>query len=220
MPYGCRVATVGRARDVPVRPGTGTAGGDPWDGRGTVAPIRLFGDPVLRTPADPVVDFDAELRRLVRDLTDTMLDASGAGLAAPQIGVGLRVFTWVVDEEVGHLVNPQLTLSEETQDGEEGCLSIPGLSFDCRRALSVGARGFDMYGEPVTIEGSERLARAIQHETDHLDGVLFVERLDPETRKQAMRAIRDSDWLGAGGVQAAQPVLKVSPHPIRGGPGL
>ncbi len=182
----------------------------------SVQPIRLFGDPVLRTPAEPVVDFDAELRKLVRDLTDTMLDAPGAGLAAPQIGVGLRVFTWVVDDEVGHLVNPQLTLSEETQDGEEGCLSIPGLSFDCRRALSVVARGFDMYGEPVTIEGSERLARAIQHETDHLDGVLFVERLDPETRKQAMRAIRESDWFGA----TTAPVLKVSPHPIRGGLGL
>jgi peptide deformylase len=186
----------------------------------SVQPIRLFGDPVLRTTAEPVVDFDAELRRLVKDLTDTMLDAPGAGLAAPQIGVGLRVFTWHVDDELGHLVNPQLTLSEETQDGEEGCLSIPGLSFDCRRALSVVARGFDMYGEPVTIQGSERLARAIQHETDHLDGVLFVERLDPETRKLAMRAIRESEWFGAPSPGAAQPVLKVSPHPIRGGLGL
>ena len=185
----------------------------------SVQPIRLFGDPVLRTVAEPVVDFDAELRRLVRDLTDTMLDAPGAGLAAPQIGVGLRVFTWNVDDEVGHLVNPRLTLSEETQDGEEGCLSIPGLAFDCRRALSVVAHGFDMHGEPVTVQGTERLARAIQHETDHLDGVLFVQRLDPETRKQAMRAIRESDWFG-GGATAAQPVLKVSPHPIRGGLGL
>jgi peptide deformylase len=187
----------------------------------SVQPIRLFGDPVLRTTAEPVVDFDAELRRLVQDLTDTMLDAPGAGLAAPQIGVGLRVFTWHVDDELGHLVNPQLTLSEETQDGEEGCLSIPGLAFDCRRALSVVARGFDMYGEPVTIQGSEQLARAIQHETDHLDGVLFVERLDSETRKEAMRAIRESEWFGAPLAQGgAQPVLKVSPHPIRGGLGL
>ena len=149
----------------------------------SIQPIRLFGDPVLRTPATPVVDFDAELRQLVQDLTDTMLDAPGPGLAAPQIGVGLRVFTWHVDGEVGHLVNPDLTLSEETQDGEEGCLSIPDLVFDCRRAMRVVARGFDMYGEPVTIEGSELLARAIQHETDHLDGILFVERLDAETRK-------------------------------------
>jgi peptide deformylase len=177
-----------------------------------VQPIRLFGDPVLRTKAAPVTDFDAELRRLVKDLTDTMLEAPGAGLAAPQIGVSARVFTWNVDGEVGHLVNPDLTLSEECQDGEEGCLSIPDLTFDCRRAMRVVARGFDMYGEPVTIEGSDLLARAIQHETDHLDGILFVERLDRETRKAAMRAIRESDWFGAGTV----PTIKVSPHPTHG----
>src|SRR4029079_14018568 len=134
-----------------------------------IQPIRLFGDPVLRKPAVEVVDFDKELRRLVADLTDTMLDAPGAGLAAPQIGVGLRVFTWYVDGEVGHLVNPQLTLSEETQDGEEGCLSIPGLAFDCIRAADVVAHGFDMHGEPLVVQGSQTLARAIQHETDHLD---------------------------------------------------
>jgi peptide deformylase len=180
-----------------------------------VQPIRLFGDPVLRTKAAPVVDFDAELRRLVSDLTDTMLEAPGAGLAAPQIGVSLRVFTWNVDGEVGHLVNPDLTLSEECQDGEEGCLSIPDLTFDCRRALRVVARGFDMHGEPVTIEGSELLARAIQHETDHLDGILFVERLDRETRKAAMRAIREAEWFGTGETLTA-PTIKVSPHPTRG----
>ena len=179
----------------------------------SIQPIRLFGDPVLRTPAAPVVDFDAELRRLVQDLTDTMVDAPGAGLAAPQIGVGLRVFTWYVDGELGHLVNPDLTLSEEQQDGEEGCLSLPDIVFDCRRAMRVVARGFNMYGDPVTIEGSELLARAIQHETDHLDGILFVERLDPETRKRAMKAIRESDWFGAG---VAPPTIKVSPHPTRG----
>jgi len=176
----------------------------------SIQPIRLFGDPLLRTPAVPVVDFDAELRRLVQDLTETMLEAPGAGLAAPQIGVGLRVFTWYVDGEVGHLVNPELTLSEETQDGEEGCLSIPGLVFDCVRAAGVVARGFDMHGEPVVVEGSETLARALQHETDHLDGILFVERLDAETRKAAMKAIRESDWFGA------PPTIRVSPHPTRG----
>jgi peptide deformylase len=180
----------------------------------TVQPIRLFGDPVLRTPAAPVVDFDAELRRLVKDLTETMLEAPGAGLAAPQIGVGLRVFTYNVDGEVGHLVNPDLTLSEETQHGEEGCLSIPDLTFDCTRALSVVAHGFSMYGEPVTLHGSDLLARAIQHETDHLDGVLFVDRLDAETRKAAMRAIREADWFGA------PPTIKVSPHPTAPGLGL
>src|SRR4051794_22613981 len=161
-----------------------------------IQPIRLFGDPVLRRKAEPVTDFDKELRRLVEDLTDTMLGAPGAGLAAPQIGVGLRVFTWNVDGEVGHLVNPALDLSEDSQDGAEGCLSIPGVTIDCRRAMSVVAKGFDVYGEPVVIEGSQLLARALQHETDHLDGVLFLDRLDAERRKLAMRAIRESDWFG------------------------
>ena len=176
-----------------------------------VQPIRLFGDPVLRKPAAAVVDFDKELRRLVEDLTDTMLDAPGAGLAAPQLGVGLRVFTWYVDGELGHLVNPALALSPETQDGPEGCLSIPGLSIDCRRALSVVAHGFNMYGDPVTIEGSELLARAIQHETDHLDGVLFIDRLDPAARKAAMKEIRESDWFGL-----EKPQIKISPHATNG----
>lgn len=176
-----------------------------------IQPIRLFGDPVLRRPATEVVDFDRELRRLVQDLTDTMLDAPGSGLAAPQIGVGLRVFTWNVGGELGHLINPDLTLSEELQDGPEGCLSIPDLTFDCRRALRVVARGFDMYGEPVTIEGSEYLARAIQHETDHLDGVLFVDRLDGDARKAAMKAIRESEWFGL-----EKPTVKISPHATNG----
>jgi peptide deformylase len=176
-----------------------------------VRPIRLFGDPVLRTPATEVVDFDKELRTLVADLTDTMLDAPGAGLAAPQVGVGLRVFTWHVDGELGHLVNPRLVLSEEIQDGDEGCLSIPGFKIDCRRALSVVAHGFDMHGEPLLVEGSDMLARAIQHETDHLDGILFVDRLDTAQRKEAMKYIREAEWFGA---QAPQ--VKVSPHATRG----
>jgi peptide deformylase len=176
-----------------------------------VQPIRLFGDPVLRRPAVEVVDFDKELRTLVADLTDTMLEAPGAGLAAPQIGVGLRVFTWFVDGEVGHLVNPSLDLSEEQQDGPEGCLSLPDLTYDCRRALRVVATGWSMHGEPVRIEGSDLLARAIQHETDHLDGVLFIDRLDAEARKAAMREIRESEWFGL-----EKPSIKVSPHATRG----
>jgi peptide deformylase len=177
----------------------------------SVQPIRLFGDPVLRTRAAEVVDFDKELRRLVADLTDTMLDAPGAGLAAPQIGVGLRVFTWNVDGEVGHLVNPDLELSAELQDGPEGCLSLPDLVFDCSRALRVVARGFDVHGEPVTIDGSEKLARALQHETDHLDGILFIDRLDGEARKAAMRQIREAEWFGL-----EKPAVRVSPHATRG----
>jgi peptide deformylase len=176
----------------------------------TVQPIRLFGDPVLRTPAEIVTDFDKELRTLVADLAETMLAAPGSGLAAPQIGVGLRVFTFHVDDsQSGHLVNPVLHFpSDEDQDGPEGCLSIPGLTFDCRRRAHVVAHGQNMFGDAITVEGTATLARAIQHETDHLDGVLFVERLDAATRKAAMKAIRAAEWAGG-----ARPTVKVSPHP-------
>jgi peptide deformylase len=177
----------------------------------SVRPIRLFGDPVLRTPADPVLDFDAELRRLVDDLTETMLAAPGVGLAAPQIGVGLRVFTYHVDDQLGHLINPSLRLSEDEETDEEGCLSFPGLSYPTKRAHGVVATGFDLHGEPVTIEGAGQLARCLQHETDHLDGVLFIDRLDPAQRKLAMKEIRAAEWWG-------EPVaeVKVSPHPTHG----
>ena len=179
-----------------------------------VQPIRLFGDPVLTMAADPVTTFDKELRGLVKDLTETMLDAPGVGLAAPQIGVSLRVFTYCVDDTdgPGHLVNPTLVLGDDEQDGDEGCLSVPGLSFPCTRAWSVVAKGFDMHGEPVTVEGIELLARCVQHETDHLDGVLFVDRLDTATRKAAMKAIREAEWSGLAG----PPQIKVSPHPTNG----
>jgi peptide deformylase len=176
-----------------------------------VQPIRLFGDPVLRTPAEPVRDFDKELRTLVKDLTDTMLDAPGVGLAAPQIGVGLRVFTYYVDDELGHLVNPSLDLTEEQFEDEEGCLSFPGLSFPTRRAWGVVAKGWNMHGEPVTVEGTELLSRCVQHETDHLDGILFIDRLDKAQRKLAMKAIREADWMGETSLQ-----VKVSPHATRG----
>ena len=141
----------------------------------SIQEIRFFGDPVLTTPASLVVDFDKELRVLVQDLTETMIDAPGAGLAAPQIGVSLRVFVWDVDEELGHLINPVLTLSEEMQDGEEGCLSFPEIRYQTPRAMRAVAKGFNMHGEPITVEGSEFLARALQHETDHLNGILFID---------------------------------------------
>ena len=177
----------------------------------SIKPIRLFGDPVLRTPADPVTDFDAELRKLVRDLTDTMMDAPGVGLAAPQIGVGLRVFTYYVDDVLGHLINPVLALSEQCEEDDEGCLSFPGLAFPTKRAYGVVAKGFDMHGEPVTLEGTGQLSRCVQHETDHLDGVLFIDRLDPVQRKLAMKEIRAAEWWGE-----PVPVVKASPHPTHG----
>jgi len=176
-----------------------------------IQPIRLFGDPVLRTPATAVRDFDKELRVLVRDLTETMLDAPGVGLAAPQLGVSLRVFTYNVDDELGHLVNPTLDLSDEEQDGDEGCLSVPGLTYPTKRAMRVVAKGFNMHGEPVTVEGSELLARCVQHETDHLDGVLFIDRLDRDARKAALKEIRESDWFGQ-----SLPTIKISPHATYG----
>jgi peptide deformylase len=175
-----------------------------------VQPIRLFGDPVLRTPAEPVTTFDKELRTLVKDLTDTMRDAPGVGLAAPQIGVSLRVFTYWVDDELGHLINPNLDLSDEQQEGDEGCLSFPGLAYPTKRALRVVAKGMNMHGEPVVLEGSDLLARCVQHETDHLDGILFIDRLDREQRKLAMRAIREAEWAG-------EPIrVKASPHATMG----
>jgi len=175
--------------------------------------IRVFGDPVLRTPAQPVRDFDRELRTLVKDLFETMLDAPGVGLAAPQIGVSLRVFAYHLnDTESGHLVNPELVYpDQEEQDGPEGCLSLPGLTFDCIRRMNVVARGWNMFGDPVEVAGTQLLARCLQHETDHLDGVLFVDRLDPETKKAAMRAIREAEWAGE-----PMPTVRESPHRLFG----
>ncbi|MFM8843948.1 MAG: peptide deformylase [Actinomycetota bacterium] len=178
----------------------------------SIQPIRFFGDPVLTTPAVEVVDFDKELRVLVEDLTDTMLDAPGAGLAAPQIGVPLRVFVWHVEDEFGHLVNPSLDLSDELQEGEEGCLSFPDLAYETTRAMRAVARGWNMYGEPITVEGTEFLARALQHETDHLNGVLFIDRLSPDLRKQAMKDIRQAEWFMQAQESGATPEIKVSPH--------
>jgi peptide deformylase len=178
----------------------------------TVQPIRLFGDPVLRSPAAEVVDFDKELRVLVKDLWETLEAEGGAGLAAPQIGVGLRVFTYHCDGFAGHVVNPTFdVVGEEIQEGPEGCLSIPGMSWDCNRHMHVVARGWNEHGEPTEVEGTELLARCIQHETDHLDGVLFVDRLDAQTRKAALKAIRQAEWF-----DGQVPVVKQSPHPLTG----
>lgn len=179
----------------------------------TLQEIRHFGDPVLLTPASLVVDFDKELRNLVADLTQTMLDAPGAGLAAPQIGVSLRVFVWNVDDVLGHLVNPSLDLGPDIEIDDEGCLSFPHLTYPTPRSIRAVAKGFNMFGEPIEVEGTELLARALQHETDHLDGVLFIDRLSPEDRKLAMREIRESDWFNSA---EANVRIKESPHSIFG----
>ena len=157
----------------------------------TIRPIRELGDPVLRTPADEVRAFDRELAALVRDLEETVDHPGRAGLAAPQIGVSARVFSYNVDGEIGHLVNPRVVeLSEETQDGDEGCLSIPGIWAPTVRALHAVVEGFDVHGEPVRLEGTGLMARALQHEVDHLDGKVFLDRLAGDARKAALRALR------------------------------
>ncbi|MET7751580.1 peptide deformylase [Micromonospora sp. NPDC005367] len=177
----------------------------------TVLPIRTVGDPVLRQAAKPVEAFDAELRRLVKDLQETLADSRGAGLAAPQLGVGLRVFAIhpeLSDGKLDHLVNPVLSFpNEDEQDGMEGCLSIPGVYLDTKRRMNVVAAGFNVYGDPVQIVGSGLLARCVQHETDHLDGVLFIDRQDPEGQQRIMSILREAAWFD--GQEAA---IKFSPH--------
>jgi peptide deformylase len=158
----------------------------------TIRPIRELGDPVLRTPADPVRSFDRELAALVRDLEETVDHPGRAGLAAPQIGVSLRVFSYNVDGEIGHMVNPVIaSLSEETQDDDEGCLSVPGLYAPTVRAMHAVVEGFDVDGKPLRLEGSGLLARCLQHEVDHLDGKVFLDRLQGEARKNALRTLRE-----------------------------
>ncbi|TDB70004.1 peptide deformylase [Micromonospora sp. KC723] len=157
----------------------------------TVRPIRIIGDPVLRTACTPVTNFDRELQHLVDDLMDTLLGAPGrAGVAAPQIGVDAQVFVYDADGHRGHMINPSIELSEETQDDDEGCLSIPGLYFPTPRATHATVRGVDRHGEPLTISGTGFLARALQHETDHLHGRLYVDTLRGDTRRRALREIR------------------------------
>ena len=175
--------------------------------------IRHFGDPVLITPAALVVDFDKEIRTLIADLTETMLNAPGAGLAAPQIGVSLRAFVWHVDEVLGHLINPTLVMSGEIEIDEEGCLSFPDLTYPTPRSLRAVARGFNMFGEPIEVDGSELLARALQHENDHLDGILFIDRMSKADRKIAMKDIRESEWFNES---TREITIKTSPHSIFG----
>jgi peptide deformylase len=157
--------------------------------------IRIVGDPVLRTRAEEVTDFGPELQKLVRDMDETMENVEGAGLAAPQVGVGLRVFTFQIEGRRGHIVNPVLELSEDFQeDRVEGCLSIPGLGYPVPRRRWTRATGVDVDGNRVVVEGEGFLARCLQHETDHLDGILYIDRLQGENKKDALRQIRNADY--------------------------
>ncbi len=180
----------------------------------TVTPIRKLGDPVLREPAKPVTDFDHELKTLLGDLRETLRDSGGAGLAAPQLGVGLRVFVWNPkisddDTDLDHLVNPVVEFpDDEEQEGPEGCLSIPGVYLDTTRRMNVVAKGFTAQGDPVQVVGDGLLARCVQHETDHLDGVLFIDRLTLAQREQWLATLRAAAWFD----ENTLPEIRSSPH--------
>lgn len=162
----------------------------------TVRAIRLFGDPVLRAPSDPVGDIDDGTRSLVQDLLDTVELPGRAGVAAPQIGVGVRAFSYNIDGDIGYVLNPVLVeVRGEPEPVGEGCLSVPGLWHDALRHPWARVVGVDLDGEEVVLEGEGLLAQALQHETDHLDGKLFLDRLPPETRRVAMREVRESSWF-------------------------
>jgi peptide deformylase len=154
--------------------------------------IRTIGDPVLRTPCDEITTIDERVRSLVEDLLETVDTEGRAGLAANQIGVGLRAFSWNIDDEIGYVLNPRIVeLSEDEQEGDEGCLSVPGLWYPTRRAWYARVVGIDLDRNEVELEGTALMARALQHEVDHLDGKLYLDRLDRSVRKQALRAVRE-----------------------------
>ena len=162
----------------------------------TVRPIRLFGDPVLRATSVPIEQIDDGIRALVQDLVDTVELPGRAGVAAPQIGVGLRAFSYNIDGDIGYVLNPVLVETRgEPQPVGEGCLSVPGLWHDALRYPWAKVVGMDLDGNEVVLEGEGLLAQALQHETDHLDGMLYLSRLSPETRREAMRQVRESDWF-------------------------
>jgi peptide deformylase len=157
----------------------------------TVRPVRLLGDPVLRTACEPVTRFDDLLARLVADLLDTVQVPGRAGVAANQIGASLAVFAYNVDGKLGYVINPALAATAGDQQGPEACLSIPGISAIRRRAASAAVTGTDLRGDPVTVHGDGELARCLQHETGHLHGELYIDRLAGPERAQIMRTLRE-----------------------------
>jgi peptide deformylase len=158
--------------------------------------IRIFGDPVLTTPTERITRVDSGARALVEDLVDSVRLPGRAGVAATQIGVGLRAFSYNVNGEVGYILNPELVeVSGEPELVDEGCLSVPGLWFKTPRYPFARVVGTDLDGNEISLEGTGLMAQALQHETDHLDGVLYIHRLDRETRREAMKQVRESGWF-------------------------
>jgi peptide deformylase len=161
-----------------------------------VRPIRLLGDPVLKTVSDPIITIDARVRGLVEDLVDSVKLPGRAGVAASQIGVNLRAFSYNIDGDVGYILNPVVVeLSGDPELVDEGCLSVPGLWYATKRHPFARVTGINLEGEPIEVAGSGLMAQALQHETDHLDGLLYLDRLDKESRRAAMKEVRESDWF-------------------------
>jgi peptide deformylase len=165
--------------------------------------IRVFGDPVLRQRSEEVTEVTGDMAKLVDGMFETMYDAPGVGLAAPQVGVAQRLFVWDIGDGPGVVVNPRIVESRGTWVYEEGCLSVPGLHWPIERPGEVHLVGFDLDGREIDIEADELLGRVFQHELDHLDGILLLERLDPEQRREAKRVLRERAM--AGGVPAGTP---------------
>jgi len=158
--------------------------------------IRLLGDPVLKTRSEPIGVIDARVRSLVEDLLDSVKLPGRAGVAAAQIGVNLRAFSYNIDGDIGYILNPVLVeLAGEPELVDEGCLSVPGLWYPTKRYPFARVTGIDLDGNPVALAGEGLLAQALQHETDHLDGLLYLDRLDKENRRAAMKEVRESDWF-------------------------
>lgn len=158
--------------------------------------VRMFGDPVLRQRAREVEELDGELARLADTMVATMYEAQGLGLAAPQVGVQKRMYTYDVGDGPGVIVNPEIVDSSGEWSYDEGCLSVPGLHFEIVRPKVVTARCVDLDGKEVILEGDELFGRLIQHEIDHLDGILLLDRLEPDERKAALREIRQLELDG------------------------
>jgi peptide deformylase len=169
---------------------------------GTFGAIRTFGDPVLKQRAREVTEFDGDLARLVETMYETMYEAVGVGLAAPQVGMQKRIFTYDVGDGPRVMINPVVVESAGEWVYEEGCLSVPGLHFEVVRPQQVTVRGIDLDGREVTIEDDDFLGRVFLHEIDHLDGLLVLDRVDPAVRKQALRAMRDRELVNAGAPSA------------------
>ena len=162
----------------------------------TVREIRLFGDPVLKTVSEPITQFDDKAKALIEDLIDTTKVPGRAGVAAPQIGVNLRAFSYNVEGKVGYLINPELVeLSGEVVLVDEGCLSVPGLWHKTPRYTFARAVGVDLDGNKIEVEGNGLMAQALQHECDHLEGLVYLDRLEDEERKAAMKNLRATDWF-------------------------